>query len=910
MTNILRVIPDAFGFNLAGAASFLDEEIDDDVDASRDGNRLDRDDRDDPPIPLEDIMKLSLESVGSGDRHDGDGTVDRDQATNAAPDDPSAKEYQEYRIRLGRWRRDTIAAILSPIWWLVHNIVTRLHGPLTHHFAYIRTSNVCPVLAEMTCVKAQEICKEFESLVSNKSSWAKTIALSFLGCGEALPGAVTLSDILELGVCLNLHHHAAYSRRVVRDTQRFPLALFWLAYSPPNICCKKRQSIATFVLNSNPDCLEANARKLRGLAYDEFQQMAASGVCGPILYSIMLAVTTVAKGDVAINEGHNSLIKSIVQRCRCISLPLLSARSNCKKELKVGVRGAPTKWSGVKKEALLMVQDSVENYRAAFEKVLSDPDRFSCSIDCERQRDIDNGFNLPADEQITSWASAAVRKQNTIPGLTFACEVDTADASDEARAWGYVQSVRLHRMKQSISAETCVALGSLTDKDSRGHVIQSTAWMITDKNYSLAMLTKLQVIPVSDCRQDLIEAAAMCNPPGTQVDFILLPAKPLCTIPSTDWFSAIVYEKLVADEKREVATFTPKIYRYKLHWCYSLDTDSLFATTSISDEFPLLAVTVSASRKRQKTDDKGSGQAKKYAKPKGKEGEDNQDLDLDHDVENTCGRGSSTGRSGHERSNEELKALAIQIANGTEDPDLLPRDVGDAGGLHQNLAIVLGAFESSNDEADEAMSNFETWREEDRVATCADMFDKQEQDLATYTEAVVMETVEPREHPSDDREALLQAQYDKELGIDSKSLGCHGSGREFESEPADMNDMSSVCGDKSSESPELTVAERERQQQLKNIKFWIAECDAGRKALEDRITDNNTTTTPGGPWPHELSLVATYPTKSDTVLKSTDTATTGAGVTRCRPCSNYNVNGNATLLVVAWNDSKGYRAGM
>lgn len=118
-----------------------------------------------------------------------------------------------------------------------------------------------------------------------------------------------------------------------------------------------------------------------------------------------------------------------------------------------------------------------------------------------------------------------------------------------------VQSVRLHRMKQSISAETCVALGSLTDKDSRGHVIQSTAWMITDKNYSLAMLTKLQVIPVSDCRQDLIEAAAMCNPPGTQVDFILLPAKPLCTIPSTDWFSAIVYEKLVADEKREVVSW-------------------------------------------------------------------------------------------------------------------------------------------------------------------------------------------------------------------------------------------------------------------------------------------------------------------------------------------------------------------
>ena len=72
----------------------------------------------------------------------------------------------------------------------------------------------------------------------------------------------------------------------------------------------------------------------------------------------MSCVAATAKGDVAINEGHNSLIKSIVQRCRNIGLPLLSARSNCKKELRVGIRGAPSKWSQVKKQALCMVQDT------------------------------------------------------------------------------------------------------------------------------------------------------------------------------------------------------------------------------------------------------------------------------------------------------------------------------------------------------------------------------------------------------------------------------------------------------------------------------------------------------------------------------------------------------------------------
>lgn len=280
----------------------------------------------------------------------------------AISDDPSNEEYKEYRQRLGRWRRDAISAILNPVWWLVVTIATRLHGPLTHHFAFVRKSNVIEMLADLTCGKAEEISTEFGQLVSTKSdTWARNIALSVFGCGEALPGGICLSDILELGVCLNCHHHASYQRRIVRDTQRFPLALFWFAASPPDVPCENRKSVATFIMNCDPACLETTARKLRGLAFDELHEMAVSGTCGSLLYSIMTAVKAVAKGDVAINEGHNSLIKSIVNRCRNIGLPLLSARANCKKELRVGVRGAPTKWSHVKRDALCMVQDTTRH---------------------------------------------------------------------------------------------------------------------------------------------------------------------------------------------------------------------------------------------------------------------------------------------------------------------------------------------------------------------------------------------------------------------------------------------------------------------------------------------------------------------------------------------------------------------
>ena len=262
---------------------------------------------------------------------------------------------QNFRARLGRWRKETIRAVLNPTWWIVLEIANRARQPLMHHFAVVRTSNKTNVLETMVHGKAIAIATEMVALGSyNSKVWARKLALAMDDLRES---SIDISDVLELGVTLNFHHFASYWRRVVLDCKRLPNALFLLTLSPPQESCQQRQRVAKCVLETPLEKLDSNVRKLRQRCLEEFESTARSGKLGPILHTTISAWSSSAKSDVAINEGHNSLIKAISGRCKNIGLPLLSARANTKKELRVGVRGAPVKWSNVKKSALVMVQD-------------------------------------------------------------------------------------------------------------------------------------------------------------------------------------------------------------------------------------------------------------------------------------------------------------------------------------------------------------------------------------------------------------------------------------------------------------------------------------------------------------------------------------------------------------------------
>ncbi len=83
---------------------------------------------------------------------------------------------------------------------------------------------------------------------------------------------------------------------------------------------------------------------------------------------------------------------------------------------------------------------------------------------------------------------------------------------------------------------------------------------------------------------------------------------------------------------------------------------------------------------------------------------------------------------------------------------------------------------------------------------------------------------------------------------------------------------------------------------------WVTSFTTSYKCLEERHKDNDSVNSPGGAWPHELSLVATYAKPSDPEGAEPGISSSGPGhkVPKLAPCSNYNVNGNPVVLVVAW----------
>jgi hypothetical protein len=172
---------------------------------------------------------------------------------------------------------------------------------------------------------------------------------------------------------------------------------------------------------------------------------------------------------------------------------------------------------------------------------------------------------------------------------------------------------------------------------------------------------------------------------------------------------------------------------------------------------------------------------------------------------------------------------------------------------------------------------------------------------------------------------LLQGQLLKDLGIgidsgindsdaptasnDSGTVRFDDLNGDGDIDTRKKHDPTSQCCD-----PQESEDRKEKICFIRTVELWISACETSHKALEDRVHDNNTTSTPGGLWPHEMSLVATYSTTYDTKADNVATESEASKFVTHHPidstkkklakCSSYNVNGCATLLVVAWQDVK------
>ena len=229
-------------------------------------------------------------------------------------------------------------------------IASASHEPIKHHINYMHSKASSPfVFAELSCGKAESIIAEFDVLVE-PATWAQTLldsaSVALLANSDELD---ELQQLFVVGVELALCSHAGYFRRIVSEVVIFPHRAMRVAHSPADSVCELRRATAKEVLQSK----EENMIKLKALCNDDLRYAVRTGMCKPMLYSIIRGWYEGGDATVEINEGHHSTIRKECTRSRHIGLDMLSARCNGKKEL--GLANGK-KWSQCRQRAFAILQ--------------------------------------------------------------------------------------------------------------------------------------------------------------------------------------------------------------------------------------------------------------------------------------------------------------------------------------------------------------------------------------------------------------------------------------------------------------------------------------------------------------------------------------------------------------------------
>ena len=102
-------------------------------------------------------------------------------------------------------------------------------------------------------------------------------------------------------------HLCMYYLRVIDCPARYPLKLFVLAASLPEVACDRRLATARELLEPG-DGLEETTLKFKRYFQDELSVSAARGTCPPRLWPCRLAMRRVWKADVRESERVNKMI--------------------------------------------------------------------------------------------------------------------------------------------------------------------------------------------------------------------------------------------------------------------------------------------------------------------------------------------------------------------------------------------------------------------------------------------------------------------------------------------------------------------------------------------------------------------------------------------------------------------------
>jgi hypothetical protein len=180
-----------------------------------------------------------------------------------------------YTARLGKWSREVLEAIRSPVFWGDLLVSHLLRGPLQRLLAWLQaaggnelqggTSGSTPAVVEHVAVRAAQRITGYEGLLSEEA-WQS----SWKAMREHRPEA----ELWRGPALLQLMEIAADAyRRLLLPTTEFPMMLAWVSAAPPERPCGGRSWVCSQLLGAGQhESLRAGVDTLSDLLRRRFRR--------------------------------------------------------------------------------------------------------------------------------------------------------------------------------------------------------------------------------------------------------------------------------------------------------------------------------------------------------------------------------------------------------------------------------------------------------------------------------------------------------------------------------------------------------------------------------------------------------------------------------------------------------------
>ena len=323
----------------------------------------------------------------------------------------SLEANKDYSLKMGRWRKRALDMTSSYLFWSSMHVMHDARAPLIHFSAFLKQKlpkDSQGKVSQMVNGKCQVILDELWANLMR--SWNDVDVFDKLSEDDFF-------WLQGLSFEITCKYASQFDRRVQRKTEIYPLRLFGLIRSNPNVACSHRKIIAqelSELINGSDHSnlvldLDPTTQKIVNdpVFCQQIIQASENGKIGHELHTFLSLLSMYIKVDVRENERVNKLLSMLGESCPNSNLDLLSSRACIKFVLGDGSR---TKWSDMRGHAHEIFNACVSSWDDK-EHILQNAERWSDPILPETAHDLicDANRKLKTKNQLKSsdvWAAS------------------------------------------------------------------------------------------------------------------------------------------------------------------------------------------------------------------------------------------------------------------------------------------------------------------------------------------------------------------------------------------------------------------------------------------------------------------------------------------------------------------------